>query len=1172
MPCYFIENTTSERQCAKSPYRNQLFKKSFSVSIFLGCYQICAFYASIRSSMSNFAFLGAYWPDFAKTMEFAERYAYTDPASSKNKSGLFVELMTREILRIENIAEPATDNTHFNRIKILEYESLLPHDVTRWINQVRKSRNDSAHENCASAKDALCVLSFTFHIAVWFMQVYGDGAFEPEEFIPPEPPKKIPDYTRLVLNQEKKIEEQNKIITDKDAELQAIHAALAEREKRLQALEAEIEKARNARATASALTPQSVRSKQERQNTSAQALAKTKLTEAETRALIDEQLRKVGWEADTTNLRYSKGTRPERGKKRAIAEWPVKSATQNENYADYALFYGEQLIGLIEAKAYKKNIYAVIDNQCREYAKNIRDEDEKYCVGKWQDYKVPFVFATNGRPYLKQIETESGIWFHDLRKPSHIPQALHGWYSPESLHAKQNQNIDGANAGLSNLPYDFLRDPDGLNLRNYQLEAVAAVEKAVISGQSRILLAMATGTGKTRTILAMIYRFFLKERFRRILFLVDRTALGEQAQDVFSAVKLEALKTLDKLYTINTLHETDLEKETRIHIATVQGMVHRIMNEDKDTIPSSGDFDCIIIDEAHRGYTLDRELSEAEFLYRSQDDFISKYKKVIEYFDAVKIALTATPALHTTQIFGNPVYTYSYREAVIDGYLVDYDAPYSIKTELNQHGIHHQKGERLARYNPVTKELLNPEELEDELNFDVEDFNKKVITPSFNEAVLTELAQRIDPEGEEKTLIFAVSDRHADEIVKQLRDIYAPQGITASAIEKITYAIGDKGRVQNAIKRFKNEHYPTIAVTVDLLSTGIDVPEITKIVFMRRIKSRILYEQMLGRATRLCPQINKTHFEIYDAVDLYSYLNEVSSMKPTVSNPSITFDELLEGYKAVTDSEHIAYINDQIIAKLQRAKFRMDQKQLNFFTVTSNYDSIEHFITDVKERRKHSEEACRDLFLEKRRAFDAFKEQRSTGYYLPISDKPDEVREVTRGYGKGQEPKDYLESFSQYIKTNRDKIEALDIICTRPADLTLAGLRSVSMTLDANGFNRTRLNTAITQLTKEECAADIITLIRSYAIGSPLVSHEERIRNAVKKLCKAHNFTASEKKWIERIEKYLINESVLNVQTFDEFTAWRTQGGFSKINKIFSGSLTAIVRELNTYLYEDKVA
>lgn len=129
------------------------------------------------------------------------------------------------------------------------------------------------------------------------------------------------------------------------------------------------------------------------------------------------------------------------------------------------------------------------------------------------------------------------------------------------------------------------------------------------------------------------------------------------------------------------------------------------MNDDKERIPSSGDFDCIIIDEAHRGYTLDRELSEAELLFRDRNDFISKYKKVIEYFDAVRIGLTATPALHTTQIFGNPVYNYSYRDAVIDGYLVDHDAPYVIKTALNQGGIHHDKGEILARYNPITKEL-----------------------------------------------------------------------------------------------------------------------------------------------------------------------------------------------------------------------------------------------------------------------------------------------------------------------------------------------------------------------------------------------------------------------------------------------------------------------------------
>lgn len=523
--------------------------------------------------------------------------------------------------------------------------------------------------------------------------------------------------------------------------------------------------------------------------------------------------------------------------------------------------------------------------------------------------------------------------------------------------------------------------------------------------------------------------------------------------------------------------------------------------------------------------------------------------------------------MHTTQIFGNAVYTYSYREAVIDGYLVDYDAPHIIKTELNQHGIHHNKGESLAKYNPVTKELLNPEELEDEVNFDVEEFNKNVLTPSFNKVVLNELSKYINPESEEKAVIFAVNDRHADEIVKQLRDIYSEQDVPSAAIEKITCAIGDRDRVQDAIKRFKNEHFPTIAVTVDLLSTGIDVPEITKIVFMRRIKSRILYEQMLGRATRLCPKINKTHFDIFDAVDLYSYLDEFSSMKPVVSNPSVTFDELFSGYEKVKDEEHIKFINEQIIAKFQRVKRHMDESQLDYFKVMSHYDSSDDFIEKVRNAKAISEENCKEELLRIKDAFGAFKIQKSTGRYVIVSNNQDEVREVARGFGKGQEPKDYLDSFSKYLEENRNKIEALEIVCTRPADLTLADLRKLSMTLDANGYNTIQLNTAVQKVTNEECAADIITLVRRYAIGSPLISHEERIHNAIKKLNKTHNFTAGEKKWIDRIEKYLINESVLNVQTFDEYMAWRNQGGFTKVNKVFNNQLSSRIKELNTYLY-----
>lgn len=190
---------------------------------------------------------------------------------------------------------------------------------------------------------------------------------------------------------------------------------------------------------------------------------------------------------------------------------------------------------------------------------------------------------------------------------------------------------------------------------------------------------MATGTGKTRTVLGMIYRFLKTNRFKRILFLVDRTSLGEQASDVFKEIKLEDLMTLDEIYNIKGLEDKNIDKETRIQVATVQSMVKRILYNDGETMPAVTDYDLIIIDEAHRGYILDKEMGDTEILYRDQRDYQSKYRSVIEYFDAVKIALTATPALQTTEIFGQPVFKYTYREAVIEGYLVDHDAPHHWK-------------------------------------------------------------------------------------------------------------------------------------------------------------------------------------------------------------------------------------------------------------------------------------------------------------------------------------------------------------------------------------------------------------------------------------------------------------------------------------------------------------
>lgn len=329
-------------------------------------------------------------------------------------------------------------------------------------------------------------------------------------------------------------------------------------------------------------------------------------------------------------------------------------------------------------------------------------------------------------------------------------------------------------------------------------------------------------------------------------------------------------------------------------------------------------------------------MGEDELLYRDQVDYQSKYRAVIEYFDAVKIALTATPALQTTEIFGQPVFKYTYREAVIEGYLVDHDAPHELKTKLSSEGIHYRPGDTVTVYDPVTGEITNSELLDDELDFDIDSFNRQVITEPFNRTVLTEIARDIDPEAPKeqgKTLIYAVDDQHADMIVSILKEIYSETGVDNDAIMKITGSVGggNRKKVQEAIKRFKNEDYPSIAVTVDLLTTGIDVPEITALVFMRRVKSRILFEQMLGRATRLCPEIHKTHFEIYDPVGVYDSLEPVNTMKPVVANPATSFEQLIDGLEALDSEEQVTNQINQIIAKLQRKKRSMSEKDVAHF-------------------------------------------------------------------------------------------------------------------------------------------------------------------------------------------------------------------------------------------------
>lgn len=1104
--------------------------------------------------MSNFSFLQDQFPLLAELGEKGEHYLYTDPNACLFKLRFLGEKVVELMFQYDKEPDP-TDHSQVQRIRYLEAEDYLPRTVADSLTVLRKVGNKAVHDNYASERDAGLCLQVAYGICEWFMATYGDYRYTHRPFVLPEkapaptivPSSPVVPAPALITPS----------ITPKEHSLANVALQSARKAPKLP--------------------------KKQRIAKNADVAYHRDISEAETRYLIDAQLRQVGWEVDSQNLTYAKGTRPARNTCRAIAEWPTATTDPTEtsarraHRADYALFIGKQLVGIIEAKKRFKNVSSVLDGQCREYATHIRPQDQAYLMGKWGEYQVPFLFASNGRPYIRQCEIESGIWFRDVRHPDNPPRALLGWMSPDGLRTLLERDISKENKALEALGDGLLKDPNGLNLYPYQITAVKKAEEAVQQGKKRILLAMATGTGKTRVILALIYRFLKSGRFHRILYLVDRNTLGEQAYDKFTEVKLEDLKTLNQIYNVNQLTDTVLAPETRVQIATVQSMIRRLFGRTDEAIPSVSAFDLVIVDEAHRGYLLDKEMSQNELVYRDEATYQSQYRRVLDYFDGVKIGLTATPALQTTEIFGKPVYQYTYREAVIDGYLIDHDAPVQIETELSKNGIHLKKGSQVKVLQPDDPGNVDTTTLADDVDFDVEDFNKNVITESFNRAVLTELSRHIDPSSPRdsgKTLIFAATDRHADMVVQLLKEIYGKLGVSADAIMKITGAAcgGDRKKINDAIKRFKNEDYPSVVVTVDLLTTGVDVPSITSLVFLRRVKSRILFEQMLGRATRRCDAIHKAKFDIYDAVGEFAQMASVTSMKPVATSVTTTFKDLFAGLKALTGETSIQEQVDQIVVKLQRKWPRLQpdtQKKLLLALGTTDVKTYVHQL-----RQKPLEQVKQDL-LSREKALtrlDSHSYEIIDPKPLYIADDQDQIVEITRGYGRDnttKRPQDYLDEFTAFIRSNENQIAALHILCTKPRDLKRSELKKLVAELDLEGYTEKKLNTALKEVSSQDMAADIISLIRKAALGSPLVSHEERVRRAMAKLRQNHTFTKTEENWLKRFEDVLQNEEIFNRESLDEDSRFRKAGGFNQINKAFGNQLGAILDELNDYLYED---
>ncbi|WP_248930348.1 type I restriction-modification system endonuclease [Paenibacillus hamazuiensis] len=1070
----------------------------------------------------NFGFLTSRWNILSDLGEMAERNLFVDPNTSLIKLRMFGETLTKYICALEAMDE-AKELTQVERLSQLQREDLLTDEIVDMLHTLRKIGNKAAHEaGYGSTGEARTLTQLAFRLSVWFMQVYGDWEFQAPDYVEPV-------QQDTVANQEQ-LAQLTQSYEDKMEELQQELALLRQQQ----------------------LTVTN-EDKKKRHAKSKQAGSAFALTEAETRLIIDEKLRQAGWEADSQTLRYGLGVRPEKGRNLAIAEWALKTG-----YADYALFCGLELVGIVEAKRMSKNVEADIA-QAKKYAMQVVRHGDEIIYGPWGNYQVPFLFSTNGRPYLEQLKTMSGIWFLDARKSTNHPRPLQAWYSPQGLKSLLQQDLDQAAQALQDETLDYLK------LRPYQEDAILSVERAIASGERKILLAMATGTGKTRMAIGLIYRLIKHNRFKRILFLVDRSALGRQAEAAFKDSKLESYHSFTEIFELQTLDDKKPNHETKVQIATVQGMIKRLFyNESDADIPSVDQYDCILVDEAHRGYTLDKEMSELELAFRDHEDYVSKYRKVLDYFDAVRIGLTATPALHTVEIFGRPVFNYSYREAVIDGYLIDHEPPMQFETLLKKNGIKWRVGEEVAVYD-VSTGSIEKELLQDEINIEVTQFNKTVVTENFNRVILRELTQYIDPESDGKTLIFAATDDHADTVVRifkeELEKVYG--AVDDNAVMKITGSIKDP---LHAIKLFKNERLPNVVVTVDLLTTGVDIPSITNLVFLRRVRSRILYEQMLGRATRRCDEIGKDHFMIFDAVGIYESLKPYTDMKPVATRPSVTLDMLITELVQIHSEELGKQHKDEIIAKIQRKKRTWTAKDHEDFKALSGGLSIDEFIQSLK--NKSALETGSEL--QTRKTLVGFiDENRGRAHRIYISDHEDKLLSTSRGYGNAQKPEDYLEGFHSFIKENLNLIPALTIICTRPSDLTREELRKLRVALDQQGYSEKALQTAWRDAKNEDIAADIISFIRQQALGDPLISHEERIEGAMKKIYDMKVWSKVQKDWLKRIEKQLLQESVLDPNPENAFDVepFKSKGGYKQLNKIFDGEIDKIVTTINTALY-----
>jgi type I restriction enzyme R subunit len=890
------------------------------------------------------------------------------------------------------------------------------------------------------------------------------------------------------------------------------------------------------------------------------ALSTSDESERQTRRQrIDPRLRAQGW----TVVPFSAISSLASCHKTAIEEYPTENGP-----ADYALCVNGQVLGIVEAKKVTLG------------PQNVLTQAERYSTGavdsplNFHGYRVPFLYSTNGEV----------TWFHDVRHPLSRSRQIAGFHSPSALSDLFERSFDSETSALQSLANDHPR------LRDYQIEASQEVERAIANRKRTMLVAMATGTGKTFTMVNETYRLMKSGVGKRVLFLVDRRALAAQAVRAFASFEAEPGLKFDRVYEVYSqrFHSEDFEDDkfdpkvlptayltdpkpgdAFVYVCTIQRMMVNLfgrdvifglgdeeIDEDADqvSIPIHA-FDVIIADECHRGYT------SAE---------LSVWRKTLDHFDAIKIGLTATPAAHTKAYFSDIVFRYDYERAVREGYLVDYDVV-KLHSDVRINGVFLNEGEQVGYVN-ARDGTLQMDLLEDERQFDASEVEEKVTAPDSNRKVLEELRRYCTEHEQEygrfpKTLIFAANDvphtSHADQLVNIARDVF---GRGDSFVQKIT---GRVDRPLRRIKEFRNRDLPGVVVTVDMLSTGVDIPDLEFIVFLRPVKSRILFEQMLGRGTRKGERFpDKNHFTVFDCFDgtLLEYFRNATGI--TAEPPETEARSIIQVIDDIWSNKDRDYNIRCLVKRLQRIDKQMSGEARQMFAAFIPGGDVARFAADLPEALRDSFTGTMVLLRDPRFQDLLLNYPRAPRTFLVAYEAEDEVSSewLVRGAdGKEYKPDDYLQAFVRFVDENSEKIDAISVLLDRPGDWSVQSLVDLRKQLEhaPQGF-RIDLLQRVHQLTYGKALVDVISMVKHAAREvEPLLTAEERVSRAMNAITAGLALTEEQTLWLDRIRVHLVENLSIDKDDFDLLPVFTRHGGWRRANETFGRRLDSIIRKAN---------